>query len=92
MTCSNQNCLFRYTDFEDDPQSCPDREVQCRIADTSREVEFHKGEALFLEGQPSSSLYSLTSGMVKICRDVHDHEIAIAAKGEGRSASTKMIL
>ena len=72
MSCSNRNCLFRYTDFEDDPQSGPDREVQCLIADTNREVEFHKGEALFLEGQPSSSLYSLSSGMVKICRDVHD--------------------
>jgi CRP/FNR family transcriptional regulator len=30
-------------------------------------IAFDKGEILFLQGQPSSSLYSLTQGTVKIC-------------------------
>ncbi len=37
------------------------------ITDAVQKVTFRKGEALFLQGQSSASLYSLASGMVKIC-------------------------
>jgi CRP/FNR family transcriptional regulator len=35
-------------------------------------LAFDKGEILFLQGQPSSSLYSLTQGTVKICSHTPD--------------------
>jgi CRP/FNR family transcriptional regulator len=42
------------------------------ISDTVQKVKFRKGEVLFLQGQSSASLYSLTSGMVKICSHTSD--------------------
>lgn len=38
-------------------------------ADAVHKVKFRKGQILFLEGQPSLNLYSLSSGMVKICHN-----------------------
>lgn len=42
------------------------------VADATHSVKFRKGDVLFLQGQPSSSLYSLASGMVKICSHMPD--------------------
>ena len=49
-----------------------DPELQCIVTDAVQEVAFSRGEVLFLQGQSSSSLYSLTSGMVKICSHTAD--------------------
>jgi CRP/FNR family transcriptional regulator len=42
------------------------------VADVIHKVKFRKGHVLFLEGQPSLNLYSLSSGMVKICHHTPD--------------------
>ena len=42
------------------------------IADAVLKAKFRKGQVLFLQGQSSSSLYSLASGMVKICTHTSD--------------------
>lgn len=65
MTCSNCDCPFFELQAEGSPFS--EEEIQCMLADAVQYVEFAKGEILFLQGQSSNSLYSLTSGMVKIC-------------------------
>ncbi len=66
MPCSNSSCLFRYTEHGDD--GLPG-EQRCMVEDASHPVEIIKGGVLFLQGQPSENLYSLSSGMVKICCD-----------------------
>ena len=58
MRCSNT--LFRQTNFD---KAC---------ASLCQRVTFRKGEVLFLQGQSSSSLFSLTEGMVKICSHTAD--------------------
>jgi len=42
------------------------------VGDAIHKVKFRKGQALFLQGQPSLNLYSLSSGMVKICHHSPD--------------------
>jgi CRP-like cAMP-binding protein len=58
MTCKNCNCPFY--------------DIQCVIADCTHDVEFREDEVLFMQGQASSNLYSLTDGMVKICTHTPD--------------------
>jgi CRP/FNR family transcriptional regulator len=70
MSCGNCSCPF----FELQAESglSLDPELQCIVTDAVQEVAFSRGEVLFLQGQSSSSLYSLTSGMVKICSHTAD--------------------
>ncbi len=70
MPCGNCNCPFYELQAENSPLSAA--EIQCMISDTVQKVKFRKGEVLFLQGQSSASLYSLTSGMVKICSNTSD--------------------
>jgi CRP-like cAMP-binding protein len=67
MSCKNRNCPFHYTEFGDGPMSTQEGETRCQVAEATHAVKFRKGQALFMQGQPSASLYSLASGMVKIC-------------------------
>ena len=60
MSCGNRSCPFY------------DAESQCIVADAVQKVTFKKGAILFLQGQPSSSLYSLSDGIVKICTHTSD--------------------
>ncbi len=60
MSCGNNSCPFY------------DAESQCTVADAVQRVTFKKGAVLFLQGQSSSSLFSLTYGMVKICTHTAD--------------------
>ena len=46
--------------------------LNCRVSDSLQSVTFNPGEILFMQGQPSSSLYSLTEGNVKICSHTPD--------------------
>jgi CRP/FNR family transcriptional regulator len=70
MSCGNCNCPF----FELQAHSGPfsEDEIQCIITEATQKVSFKQGEVLFLQGQSSSSLYSLTDGMVKICSHTAD--------------------
>jgi len=69
MSCGNNNCPF----FELQADGAfSEAELQCVVSDALQNVTFGQGEVLFLQGQPSSSLFSLTRGMVKICSHTPD--------------------
>ena len=70
MSCGNSSCPFFELQAENSPLS--EAEIQCIVTDAVQKVEFGRGETLFLQGQSSSSLYSLTSGTVKICSHTPD--------------------
>ena len=65
MRCTINDCPFFVLHAEDSPLS--DSEIDCVVKRAVQRVTFRKGEVLFLQGQASSSLYSLTEGLVKIC-------------------------
>jgi CRP/FNR family transcriptional regulator len=65
MSCRNDDCPFSELRTENGPLS--ESHITCIIADAVQKVVFKPGDVLFLQGQTSSSLYSLTEGMVKIC-------------------------
>lgn len=62
MSSCNSNCPF----FE------LQADIHCEVADAVQKVAYSAGEVLFLQGQSSASLYSLTDGMVKICTHTPD--------------------
>jgi len=70
MPCDNCNCPFYALQAENGPLSAA--EIQCVVSDAVEQVEFREGEVLFERGQPSSSLYFLNSGTVKICCHISD--------------------
>ncbi len=54
------------------------------VARAVQRVTFRKGEVLFMQGQSSTSLYSLTEGMVKICSnsaDGHEQIVGVSTPG-----------
>ncbi len=63
MPCANCECPFH--ELKTDDGSLPSG-IQCLVTEAVKQVRFSKGEVLFSQGQASSSLYSLTSGIVKI--------------------------
>jgi CRP-like cAMP-binding protein len=65
MRCTNSDCPFIVLHAQDGPLS--NAEIDCVVTRAVQRVTFRKGEVLFSQGQSSSSLYSLTEGMVKIC-------------------------
>ena len=69
MSCRNNNCPF-FELLADGAFS--DAHLHCIVGDALQSVTFNQGEILFLQGQPSSSLFSLTEGMVKICTHTPD--------------------
>ena len=82
MRCTNSNCLFFAPHAQDSPLS--DEEFGCLVTRAVQRVTFRKGEVLFSQGQSSSSLYSLTEGMVKICSNTADgHEQIVGLSTPG---------
>jgi len=70
MSCGKQNCPF--FEFQTDGAQSAEAEWHCNVHDALQDVTFSQGEVLFSQGQPSSSLFSLTQGMVKICSHTSD--------------------
>lgn len=70
MSCSNCHCPFY--EFPADGAQIAEEALDCVICDCVHEVEFGHGETLFMQGQPSSNLYAVTEGMVKICANTPD--------------------
>jgi CRP/FNR family transcriptional regulator len=70
MSCGNQNCPF--FEFQIDGDQFSEADLHCNVHDALQDVTFSQGEVLFSQGQPSSSLFSLTQGMVKICSHTSD--------------------
>ena len=82
MTCSHCECPFFDQQAEIDPHS--EFDTACIVAEAVQTVVFDPGETLFLQGQPSTSLYSLTNGMVKICShtaDGHEQIVGLSSPG-----------
>ena len=82
MSCSNDLCPF----FNSQAQIGLDTELEnnCIVTDAVQHVSFKQGEVLFLQGRPSTSLYSLRDGMVKICSnsaDGHEHIVGLSSPG-----------
>jgi len=70
MSCGDQNCPF--FEFQADGDQFSEAGLHCNVHDAVQDVTFSQGEVLFLQGQPSSNLFSLTQGMVKICSHTPD--------------------
>jgi len=70
MSCENCDCPFSKLLSETGPFSAS--EIQCVIPAAVQKVTFKQGQTLFLQGQLSTSLYSLTDGIVKICSHTTD--------------------
>ena len=70
MSCGIRNCPF--FELHADGKAGLSEELQCIVHDAAQSVTFKQGELLFLQGQPSSNLFSLTRGMVKICSNSPD--------------------
>ena len=65
MSCDNCLCPFHELPDVDNPFCNP--AVRCMVTDAVKEIRFKQGEVLFSKGQPSTNLYALTTGIVKIC-------------------------
>lgn len=70
MPCGTCDCPFQVIRNEDGPFFPV--EIQCMLDGAVQHVEFDNDELLFLQGQPSTCLYAITSGMVKICTHTPD--------------------
>ena len=70
MHCANCHCPFY--EFQPDIGLQAEAEIDCAVSDCVHFVDFDDGEVLFMQGQPSASLYALTEGMVKICSHTPD--------------------
>lgn len=70
MSCSNHKCPF--FKFQTEADQHAETEMPCMLNYELQSVAFDKGEVLFLQGQPSSNLFSLVRGMVKICSHTPD--------------------
>lgn len=64
MTCGNRACPFH--ELRETVDGLDDPALACLVTDTVKPVRFEAGEVLFAEGEPSTALYSLSSGIVKI--------------------------
>ena len=64
MTCGNHACPFH--ELEDRIDTHNGADLACRVTDTVKEVRFDAGAVLFAEGERSTSLFSLSRGIVKI--------------------------
>ena len=64
MSCTSCSCPFN--DVGSGYGGNGSAGLGCLVADAVKEVRYRQGETLFSQGQPSSLLYSLTAGLVKI--------------------------
>ena len=70
MPCSNCQCPFHIIRNEDGPFS--PAEMSCLLDGAVQHAEIDDGEVMFMQGQPSTCLYAVTEGMVKICTHSSD--------------------
>jgi len=70
MPCGNCDCPFNESQVEKRP--FVEADICCMVIDAAQKVTFAQGDVIFMQGQTSSNLYSLTEGMVKICSHAAD--------------------
>lgn len=64
MSCGNQACPFHELKAAASAHNGTD--LACLVTDTVKQVRFDAGDVLFAQGELSTSLYSLSRGIVKI--------------------------
>jgi len=83
MTCANCECPFHELQTEGELSSIS--ALGCMVTDAVKQVKFRAGDMLFVKGQPSSSLYSVRSGLVKItCHSADSKEQIVGLSSPGR--------
>jgi len=83
MLCGQSECPF--FDLHAGTGEGSEAETQCIVCDAVQKVTFTKGEILFLQGQPSTRLFSVAKGLVKICTHNPDgHEQIVGLSGPGK--------
>jgi CRP/FNR family transcriptional regulator len=83
MSCGYSQCPF--FELHAGTGETSETETQCIICDVVQKVTFKKGEILFLQGQPSTRLYSISDGLVKICTNNPDgSEQIVSLSGPGK--------
>ena len=70
MSCNNFVCPFHEQQASDYLSS--ESDMKCLITDTLKQVRFEKGDILFVQGQRSDCLFSLSSGIVKLTHHTED--------------------
>lgn len=64
MTCGNHACPFH--ELEAEAGAHNGTHFACRVTDNVKQVRFEPGDILFAQGELSTSLFSLSRGIVKI--------------------------
>ena len=80
MQCNNCNCPFQKILAE--KNSLSSAKFQCLLEESVQRVSFRHGEVLFMQGQPSTSLYIVAEGLVKICSynsDGHEQIVGLSS-------------
>ena len=83
MSCSNCECPFFELHTEEGSFSAAD--LNCLVTDAVKQISFAAGEVLFSRGQTSTSLFSLSSGLVKITsngKDGHEQIVGLGVPGK----------
>jgi CRP/FNR family transcriptional regulator len=65
VNCVNCQCPFH--DYQAGVGLDGDAVLDCVVSEHAHAASFKNGEVLFMQGQPSASLYALAEGTVKIC-------------------------
>ena len=65
MPCKYCDCPFQTIRAVDDPRAAA--QFVCMLEDVVHPVSFDEGDVLFMQGQPSTALYAINDGAVKIC-------------------------
>lgn len=83
MTCGNDTCPFHEVKAATNGHN--GSALACRVADTVKQVRFDAGDVLFAQGEHSSSLYSLSRGIVKItCHTTGGREQIVGIANPGK--------
>lgn len=70
MACNNSSCPFFELNANDSVLGSVD--LNCVVTNAFKEVHYLAGDVLFAQGQVSTSLYSVSAGLVKIVSQMPD--------------------
>lgn len=79
MNCTHCDCPFFELHGSNGVLTSTD--LNCLVTDAVKQISFNAGDVLFTQGQRSSSLFSLSSGVVKISSNAPDGHEQIVGLG-----------
>ncbi|MGB5335979.1 MAG: Crp/Fnr family transcriptional regulator [Woeseiaceae bacterium] len=83
MSCNNSECPF--FELHTEVGSVSAANLNCLVTDAVKQISFQTGQVLFSRGQTSTSLYSLSSGLVKITSngsEGHEQIVGLGVPGK----------